>query len=199
MLGASIKLPIYLELAYAEAKLKSVSCPSGRPDSARVSIAAKPGVAEVWIGEIDPAGLRNFAVKPVVQPAKIVQMPIVKITGSAHVETGSLYPTTLTFTKREIDDRVVKSVSSRNLVQSLTASLLGDLDLHVKVDLGLLGLGLGVPSDGVLKNTVSGILAGVTAPVDTLLYNLLSALGVRVGEADIRVNGVSCGRSVLVH
>jgi uncharacterized membrane protein len=199
LLGTSIKVPIYLELAYAEAKLKSISCPSGRPESARVSVAAKPGVVELWLGEIDPTGLKNFVTKPVVQPAKIVQMPIVKITGSAHVNMGNLHPTTLTFTKDEIDDRTAKSVSSRNLTQSLTQSLLNDLDLTVKLDLGILSLGLVVPSEGALTSTVAGILGGVTAPLDTLLYNLLSAIGVKVGEADIRVNGVSCGRSVLVN
>lgn len=199
LLGVSIRLPIYLELAYAEAKLKSVTCPAGRPESARVAVAAKPGVVEVWIGDIDPAGLKNFATKPVVQTAKIVEMPIVKVTGSAHVNMGNLYPTTLNFTKDEIDDRVVKSVSSRNLTQSLTQSLLTDLELSVKLDLGLLSLGLVVPSENALTSTVASILGGVTAPVDALLYNLLAALGVRVGEADIRVNGVSCGRSVLVN
>jgi uncharacterized membrane protein len=199
LLGTSIKVPIYLELAYAEAKLKSVACPSGRPESARVSVAAKPGVAELWLGEIDPAALRNFAVEPVVQPAKIVQMLIIKVTGSAHVEMGNLYPTTLTFTKNEIDDRVVKSVSSRNLTQSLTQSLLNDLELTVKIVLGILSLGLVVPSENAVTSTVTSILGSVTAPLDTLLYNLLSAIGVRVGEADIRVNGVSCGRSVLVN
>lgn len=199
LLGASIKVPIYLELAYAEAKLKSISCPSGRPESARVSVAAKPGVVELWIGEINPAGLRNFAVKPVVQPAKIVQMPIIKVTGSAHVEMGNLFPTPLSFTKHDIDDRVVKSVSSRNLTQSLTQSLLNDLDLTVKLDLGILSIGLLVPSQNAVTSTVTNILGGVTAPLDSLIYNLLSALGIRVGEADVRVNGVSCGRSVLVN
>jgi uncharacterized membrane protein len=199
LLGTSIKVPLYLELAYAEAKLKSISCPTGRAESARVSVAAKPGVVELWLGEIDPAGLKNFVTKPVVQPAKIVQMPIVKITGNAHIEMGNLYPTTLNFTKDEIDDRIVKSVSSRNLTQSLTQSLLNDLHLDVKLDLGILSLGLVIPSDGVLKSTVTGILGGVTAPLDSLIYNLLSAIGVKVGEADVRVNGVSCGRSVLVN
>lgn len=164
-----------------------------------MSVAAKPGVAELWLGEIDPAGLKNFAVKPVVQPAKIVQMPIVKINGSAHVGMGNVHPTTLNFTKDDIDDGTVKSVSSRNLAQSLTQSLLTDLRLDVKLDLGLLSLGVVVPSDSALKNTVAGILGGITAPLDSLVYNLLSAIGVKVGEADVRVNGVSCGRSVLVN
>jgi uncharacterized membrane protein len=42
------------------------------------------------------------------------------------------------------------------------------------------------------------LLNGVTAPVDALVYNVLAALGVRVGEADVRVVGATCGRSVLV-
>lgn len=199
LLGTSIQVPLYVELAYAEAKLKSISCPAGRADDARVTVAAKPGVAEVWIGEIDPAGLKNFATKPAVQPARIVQMPIVKVTGSAHVETGNLHPQSLSFTKDDIDGGAIKSVSSRNLTQSLTESLIKDLKLTVKLDLGLLSLGLVVPSESGVKSTLAGILGGATAPLDTLLYTLLSALGVRVGEADVRVTGVSCGRSVLVN
>lgn len=56
-----------------------------------------------------------------------------------------------------------------------------------------------MPSDAAVKNTVTNLLAGVTVPVDKLLYNVLSLLRVKVGEADIRVHGVSCGRSMLVH
>lgn len=41
-------------------------------------------------------------------------------------------------------------------------------------------------------------LASTTAPVDDLVYNVLAALVVYVGEADIRVTGATCGRSVLV-
>jgi uncharacterized membrane protein len=199
LLGSLIRLPIYVELAYAEAKLKQISCPNGRADSAQVSVAARPGVAEIWIGEINPADMRNYDKKPVVNPAKLVNMPIVKVTGSAHVETSNLADTTLTFSKRDIDDDVIKSVSSRNLAQSLTQSLINDLQLGVTVDLGLLSLGLIVPTQSAIKSTIAQLLGAVTAPVDALLYNVLATLGVRVGEADIRVTGVSCGRSVLVN
>ncbi|MEO5322122.1 TadG family pilus assembly protein [Mesorhizobium sp. CC13] len=202
-LGTSIRLPLYVELAYAEAQLKSVSCPTGKPASAIVTVAAQPGVAEVWLGDINPADLKVFTKKPVVQPAHIVHAGLglirVDVIGSAHIDIGNMSPTTKTFTKSDIDNRVVKNVSSRNLTQSLTASLIGDLSLGIDVDLlGLIPIGLFVPSDNAVKSTVTSLLSGVTAPVDELLYNTLMLLGVKVGEADIRVHGVNCGRSVLV-
>lgn len=199
LLGTSIRVPIYVELAYAEAKLKSITCPPGNPQGGHVSVAARPGVAELWLGEIDPAGMRTFTTKPVVQAAKLIQMPIVKVTGSAHTTMSNQFPTTLTFSRQEITSGVVKNVSTSDLTTSLTKSLFDDLTLNVTIDLGLLSIGIVAPSQSAVKSTVTTILGTVTAPLDTLLYNLLSALGVRVGEADVRVNGLTCGRSVLVN
>jgi uncharacterized membrane protein len=104
-------------------------------------------------------------------------------------------PTSLTFSKAEIDAGKVKTVSTRNYTQSLTTSLVNNLTLSVNA----LGLGIDVTALlGTVKPAVVKLLNGVTAPVDTLLYNLLSALGVGLGQADVRVNGATCGRSVLV-
>lgn len=203
LLGASIKLPIYVELAYGEGQLKSVSCPTGKPASAVVTVAAKPGVAEVWLGEINPADLKLFDKEPKVNPAQLISGNVVglikvDVTGSANVDIGNMAPKNLTFTKNDIDYRVVKNVSSQNLAQSLTSSLIGGLTLNAKVTVLGLGIGLFVPSEAAVKTAVTSLLSGVTAPVDALLFNTLSLLGVKVGEADIRVHGVSCGRSVLV-
>jgi uncharacterized membrane protein len=38
----------------------------------------------------------------------------------------------------------------------------------------------------------------VTAPVDQLLYNVLLVLGVKIGEADVRVTDVRCQQPALV-
>jgi uncharacterized membrane protein len=50
----------------------------------------------------------------------------------------------------------------------------------------------------VVKPPVKLSLAAVTPALDKLLYNLLSLLGVSLGQADVRVTGATCGRSVLV-
>jgi uncharacterized membrane protein len=203
-LGATIKVPLYVEIAYAEAQLKNISCPTGQPSSAVVTLAARPGIADVYLGVVDPTGFKVFTSRPTVAAAPLVNVTTlgilnITVAGSAHVEIGNLTPVNKTFNKNDIDNGVIKNVSTRDITQSLTSSLLGNLQLQVGINLlGLLPLGLIVPTEAAVKTAVISILSGVTAPIDTLLYNVLTTLGVRVGEADLRVHGVSCGRSVLV-
>jgi uncharacterized membrane protein len=45
---------------------------------------------------------------------------------------------------------------------------------------------------------VQGVLTSVAAPLDSLVNGLSDLLGVRLGEADVRVNGVRCGGAALV-
>ncbi len=192
ILGTSIRVPIYLELAFAEGKLGDISCPTGRPDSLKVTVDARPGVAEAWIGEVDTAGMKNFAKAPPVAAARLVKAPLVTVTGSAHATMSNPSSTPLTFTSSDIRNKAVKSVSTHNFTNSLFQSLLGDLDLHVQVA----GLGLGTPT--LVTKTLATTLGAVTPSIDDLLNNLLATLGVKIGEADIRVTGGNCGRSVLV-
>ncbi len=190
-LGSLIRRPISVVVAFAVAKLASVRCPPGRPDSVGGVVAARPGVASLRIGEPSATALADFRYGPTFKPAKLVNLALVSIEGSAHVEVAQMGWQNLTFTAADISDRAVKSISTRTLTQSLTASLLQNLSLDVKV----LGLGLGV---GALTSTLSGTLGAVTPSVDALLASVLDALGVKVGEADIRVTGATCGRVVLV-
>ena len=52
--GLKIKLPIYVEVAYAEAKLADIRCYGGSATNASVSIDAVPGVAEIAIEHDQP-------------------------------------------------------------------------------------------------------------------------------------------------
>jgi uncharacterized membrane protein len=192
LVGTSISLPLYLELAFAEATLKDVSCPTGRIASLKVAVSTRPGVADLSIGAIDAARLADFRKNPIVGPAKIIQAPLVTVSGAAHAEISNVAATTLTFSHADVVDHAIKTVASRDLTQSLTASLLGDLQLRIDVA----GLGLGIPSG--LTASLKTILGAATPSIDGLLYNVLAMLGVSVGEADVRVHGATCGRSVLV-
>jgi uncharacterized membrane protein len=191
-LGASIRVPVYLELAFAEGKLADIACPTGRPDSLEVTVAARPGVAEAWLGEVDADGMDNFARSPAVLPAQFVKAPLVTVTGAAHATMSNPSPTPLAFSASDIANGKVKSVSTHNFTGSLFGSLLSDLTLNVNVA----GLGLSLP--GVLTNTLKTTLTAASPAIDTLLDNVLATLGIKVGEADIRVTGGICGRSVLV-
>ena len=78
------------------------------------------------------------------------------------------------------------------MVSSLTGSLLGNMVLDVPV----LGLGLNLSGLTGLLNT---ILTPLTPVLDLTLARLLEPLGLSLGEADVRVYGVTCSHPVLVH
>ncbi|PDQ20739.1 hypothetical protein CN311_12570 [Mesorhizobium sanjuanii] len=204
----SVNLPLHVEVAYAEAKLTDISCPTGRPDSLTVSIAAKPGVASLHLATSDadnnPTAFADFSNPQSFSDAQIAKISIklllitldlLGVNGSSALEITNNDPTTLTFNATEIANKTIKTVSTKNLTQSLTTSLVNNLSLSISA----LGLGLDVTALlGTVKPAVVTLLKGVTAPVDELVYNVLAAVGVHVGEADVRVVGATCGRSVLV-
>ncbi|TIX95733.1 MAG: hypothetical protein E5V24_04200, partial [Mesorhizobium sp.] len=49
----AVKLPLHVEVASAEARLTDISCPTGHPDSLKVTIAARPGLASLHLGASD--------------------------------------------------------------------------------------------------------------------------------------------------
>ena len=57
------------------------------------------------------------------------------------------------------------------------------------------GIGIGLPA--AVANLVKTALNAVAAPLDQLIYSLLTTLGVHLGEADVRVHGIRCGTAVL--
>ncbi|WEJ38662.1 hypothetical protein N0R80_12005 [Sinorhizobium sp. C101] len=190
--GTRIRLPIYVELAHAEAKLSDIRCYGGTPENAAVIIDAVPGVAEIALGDVDPTVLSSFSSDARVTRARLLD-GLIKIDGIAHVESKNLQPSRLAFSPTEVASRTIKSVSTRDILSSTTKTLLGNLDAQINVG-GLLSIG----SPTLLQQALAQTLGAVTAPVDQLLYNLLLLVGVRIGEADVRLTGVKCQRPVLV-
>ncbi|RUX98696.1 hypothetical protein EN991_39405, partial [Mesorhizobium sp. M7A.F.Ca.US.005.03.2.1] len=126
----------------------------------------------------------------------LLKIPLLQVKGSAGADVTNVNPTNLVFNKTEIAAKIIKATPTRDLTQTLTASLVNDLSLYVG-SLGIIGLDL-TAILGVVKQPVLALLKTVTAPVDTLLYSLLDTLGVHLGVADVRVTGATCGRAVLV-
>ncbi|MER9951388.1 hypothetical protein [Mesorhizobium sp. M0047] len=199
----AVNLPLNVEVAYAEAKLTDITCPTG-PSSIKVSIAAHPGIAALHLANSNTSGFGDFSQPQTFTDAEIADanlkllltnIPLIQMMGSAATAITNNNPTTLTFDAADIANKTIKTVSTRNITQSLATSLVSNLSLSVNA----LGLGIDLTAlTGAVKPAVVTALNGVTAPVDDLLYNVLSALGVGVGEADVRVTGATCGRSVLV-
>lgn len=195
LLGVNVRVPLYLELAHAEARLKSVVCSAGNPASVRVAVEARPGIANLYLAEVNPAKIAGFANPVPRSPARLLQVPLlVTVTAEAQAEISNTTYKPLTFTWSDIAADRIKQVSTSELTGSLTKSLLSSLDLKVEPLGGLLSIG--IPSN--LRDTLAGLLGAATPALDTLLDELLTALGLALGEADIRVHGATCGRAVLV-
>lgn len=197
LLGARIRLPLYLELAYAEAKLDSISCPTGRSDSIKVAIDARPGIANLYLAEVDPSKIVNFANPAPRSPASLIQLAVVKVTGQAQAEIGAINYKRLNFNVGDIDGRKVRQVSTHTIATSLTESLFSSLSLEVSVGLGVLNIPL-ITLPGNTKVLLGDTIRAVAGPVDMLLGEVLKMLGLSLGQADVRVHGATCGRAVLV-
>lgn len=197
LLGKVITLPLYIDIAYAEGKLADISCSTGRPESLQVKIDATPGVADVRISDVNSAAMSDFSRSPTLSPAKLVDVSLlglglVSISGQARPAIENPKATRLNFTYPEISSGTVKSTSTHDLIGSLTGSLLGSLRLEASV----LGLKIGVPA--AVTSALGTTLEAVAKPIDGLVDSLLQLLGIKIGIADIRVTGATCGNSVLV-
>ncbi len=184
-----VRLPLYLDLAYGEGRLASVTCTSNGEPTA--TIAARSGIAEAWIGEVSSSTLSDFTGKLAVGPARIVDTSLLKVSGRAHVDVGSQSETPLTFDEDDVRDGTIKRTDTNSFTQAIVTSLLRDLKLSVNV------LGIGAALPGSVTAAVAAVLAPVTAPLDEVVYSLLTTLGVHLGEADVRVYGMRCGSGVL--
>ncbi len=191
--GLRIKLPLYVEVAASEAKLADIRCLGGSPSNANVAVDAVAGVAEIAIGKVDPSVLADFSDEPRVQKARIVDALLLSIDALAHAEAKNLTKDRLTFTPTEIAAKATKSTSTRDTLTSTIQSLFGKL--QVEINIKLLNLGL---NTSLVTQALASTLGAVTPALDELLYNLLLAVGVKIGEADIRVTGVACQRPALV-
>ncbi|OCW57969.1 pilus assembly protein TadG-related protein [Hoeflea olei] len=188
--GARLRVPLYLELAHAEARLADATCKSGMTPT--VKLEAVPGIAEVSLGEVDPKALVNFGAKPRVTTAKLLDTALIDISALGYTNATNLTPTVLSFDASDIASARVKSVSTRDTLTSLQTSLLKNLDLRIDV------AGISLGTHQTLLAAVADALAGLTKPLDAIVYNTLLALGVKVGEADMHVSYAKCRRPVLV-
>lgn len=187
---ANVRIPVLQELAAAEARLDAIRCGID-PRDREVTIAVAPSIGSLTLGDIDLSRLDNFRTTLRPTTAQLVRVGIIRVEGEARVELGGQQWQRLRFNGDEIDRRVVKQASTRDAARASVSTLLGNTDLNVRAG----GLGL---STGVVTNAVSGALTTAAAPLDELLNGLTDLLGVRLGEADIRVNGVRCGGAALV-
>lgn len=128
----------------------------------------------------------------------------------SHAAVGSSEQAEAIFTRAD-EGPPAKSFGSKTLLSSAVTSLLANADpLKVEVDTTALNLGIlsylldsvvsGVVSTvvSVVFHLLSPILSLVLIPLDTVIDALLKELGIGIGEADLTLHKVHCGRVMLV-
>ncbi len=190
--AALVRLPLYLELAAATAKLSAIQCNGGDVATSRVTLNVTPALVDAWIGQVSTSEFGNFASAPNPPAATLLNLAgIASVSGRAHATMTNLAPTPLSFGYSEILRGDKRTTSTQNFTATLLSRLVGDLEIRVQA----LGLGLGVPG---LGPAVSGVIAGAATPLDRVLNAILGTLGLGLGQADSWVTGVRCGGAVLV-
>lgn len=179
---ARVELPILIELAASEARLKSLSCDPAHA----VEVDVRPGLARASIGVVDEARLGDFKTPLAPQRATLLSvLGLVSITGKADVEAADAGFRPLRFDAGDIDDQRTKTMASRGFASGAVASLLARLD----VDVNVIGLGLGF---GDLTRALGRLLEPLGPVLDGALNPVLDLLGLKLGEADVTVHGLSC-------
>lgn len=190
--GARVHVPLYVEVASAEAQLRTVACKTNRSSDPMVTIGAQPSVARALIGHMSRNDFADLGRTLRVSHARIADTLLLDVRAKADVRLGNERSTELSFSRADIDAGRVKTATTRNYTSSLLGSTLRELDL--RIDAG--PLSIATPS--LVQATLASTLTPVLEPVDATVYNLLTVLGVHLGEADVRVHGVTCQAPVLV-
>jgi uncharacterized membrane protein len=190
-----VHIPLYIELASAEARLSAINCTQGSATKG-VSLAVTPSVGTISIGSIDTTKMNNFSSPITVQRAYIAQilrlLQLVTVTALNTTNLGGKSPQTVLFSPTEIAAQQPKTVRTQDLAQGLTSSLISQTKVSVKL-LDLIEL----PLDPLIS-TVGGILSVAAPLLDGLVNSLTSLLGVNLGTATVKVHEMRCGIPMLV-
>ncbi|WP_428150817.1 TadG family pilus assembly protein [Brevundimonas sp.] len=178
---AQVNLPVLVELASSEARLNDIDCD---PDS--VELGVRPGLASAKIGEIDESRLGDFKQALAPTPATLMSvLGVVRLTGKADVEIADTGFRAVRFSGADIAEQKIKTVTSGSLSAGLITTAIQRLDVTVQA----LGLGIGL---GGLVQALGVLLTPLGPVLDAAINPLLDMLGLKLGQADVRVHGLSC-------
>lgn len=187
---ALLNVPIFVELASAEARLDTLDC---SPEA--VTLDVRPSVGQIALGEVDVTRLQRFSEDIQPQQATLLNtLGLLRVKAFSQLRLGGDTWQEARFTRSQIDSGDVRTVSTDDLARALMGSLLN----QTRIEVNILGLGIGLGTREVLGQQVAGLLAGLAAPLDRLLGGVSAITGAQLGQADVRVTGLRCGAPVLV-
>lgn len=189
---ANATLPIYVQAAMSQASLRSLTCPWSAQGRRQVTLEAQPGVADVAIADVSKSQINASSAAPdLTRPATLLRVtPLLGVSGKARATMAAPYAQSVSFSDDDIAQNRVRTVSATGVTSTLVSSLVSGLALEVN--------GIGLIAPGLLTATLGSALNLVAPALDTVLDNTLRTLGIRLGRADLTVNGLRCNQAVLV-
>ncbi len=188
-LPSILNIPVYAELASAEADMTDIVCSGTSADGVYVSV--KPSLGKVAIADPGTTGFKDFSHPLSLKPATLLDALLVKVTGFADVSLGGGVASTLHFSPDDVEHRRSKATGTTDLLAGVTGSLVKKVDLKVNV----VGLGIGL---GGVAGLVGSTLQTVAPALDVVLTQLTGALGIKLGVADVTVDRLRCGHPSIV-
>ena len=211
----AVNVPVLIDIGEGSAAISSISCGQEAASDAHVGITGGAGLLGVYIGTmpvnvmtqpftaLSPSQVRPVSLLSVGVPS-ILGLPAVPVaTVNIRAATGPVIGGSqdLDFQQAAGGDGVIGHVplggtpatvgNQAQLAQTLSG---------LQVTTSLTALGAITLGTGPLLNTVGKVVAAPVAAlgVDPLVTNLLGALGISAGYANVWVTGVRCGVPVLV-
>jgi uncharacterized membrane protein len=152
-----------------------------------------PSVGSISLGSVNTSTLNNFAQPEVVSPAVLLNLGLIQATGTATVNLGGQSWQPVPFSATDIAAGTVKTVQTNNIAQATAASLLS----QTQIGLNLAGAAL-LLGQTPITSALSSTLTTAAPSLDQLLNGVTGLLGVGLGEADVKIDGLRCKGAALV-
>ena len=193
--GAPVTLPVYVEAASAQARLQAISCPAAPADQG-LDLSVSPSLGTLAVAQADPSTLADFDTPVALQPAILLNTPLLKATAYGRIDLGGGTASwrTVHFSQADIAAGTVKRVTTDDIARATVASLLADTTLSVG---GPGGGGVSVGSSS-LSPALQTLLSGAAPSLDAIIAQIEAVSGARLGEADVRADGLRCRGAALV-
>jgi uncharacterized membrane protein len=188
-----VSVGVFVEAASGEAKLSSINCPATTGNQS-FGLLVKPSIGRIALADVDTSQLNDFTTDMPLKPLTLVSLPLIlSATASAKTDLGGASWQTVNFSRADITAAAVKTVSTNDLVQASTASLVNNLNINVN----LIGLNIGLGNSAITSG-LSTTLKSIAPALDNTVNSLTDLLGVHLGQADVRAGGLRCRDAALV-
>lgn len=193
----AVRLPLFVELAPAEARISKVACDPADPDHG-VTLDVRPSIGTVALADFDVHRMEDVDQPLPLRNAELIRLlGLASVKGYANVALGGDRIYEIPFSPEQIAAGSRQHTPTRDLLATAIPRLMDD----VRVDIQPLGFSLGLGSllsSGPATQTVRNALEAVAPSLDGLLNRITALLGVELGVAEVSVNALRCGRPMIV-